>query len=66
VAGGAGLWLFHSGRLGVLVVIAPALTLVALRYVPMLALRPVPAACGLAELAAILHDRSLRSAAVCR
>jgi len=55
LAGGAGLWLFHSKKLGVLVLSALAVAVVALRYVPMLALAPgAPRPAGLAELAAIL------------
>ncbi len=55
LAGGAGLWLFHSRRLGALVLIVLAAALVALRYVPMLAVSPgAPRPAGLAEMGAIL------------
>jgi chromate transporter len=61
LAGGAGLWLFHSRRLGVIVLLTLAAALGALPYarhsmsVPVLATAPgVPQAGGLAEVGVVL------------
>jgi chromate transporter len=57
LAGGVGLWLFHSWKLGAITLIALAALLGALRYVPMFALSPAaPRSAGLVELAAILIE----------
>jgi chromate transporter len=57
LAGGVGLWLFHSPKLGAITLIALAALLGALLYVPMLALSPAaPRGPGLVELGAILLE----------
>jgi chromate transporter len=57
LAGGAGLWLFHSRKLGAIVLIALAALLGAFQYTPVLALSPgAPRAAGLAALSVILLE----------
>jgi chromate transporter len=57
LAGGVGLWLFHSRKLGAITLIALAALLGALRYVPMLPFSPAaPRGAGLVELGAILLE----------
>ena len=55
LAGGAGLWLFHSRKLGAVVLVALAVAIGVLRYAPMPLLSSgLPRAAGLAELGAII------------
>jgi chromate transporter len=57
LAGGVGLWLFHSRKLGAITLIALAALLGALRYAPTFALSPAaPRGVGLVELGAILLE----------